>query len=191
MIRKELPSSLLVGIIISLTVTVAGAVMTYDRNLYVGLSNQQGYAPVQPIDFSHKVHAKDNAISCQYCHFSADKGPVAGIPAASTCMNCHSEIKKDSPEVQKITRALESGQPIEWVRVHDLPDFVRFDHSAHVRKGVACQTCHGPVQDMARVAQVEDLSMGWCVGCHREYTARPPKGMKNVAASVECATCHY
>lgn len=182
---------LYIAAVISATLTLAGAATLLDPAYYAWIGDQTGYAPVQPIDFSHKIHAKDNGIPCEYCHFSARKGPVAGVPPASVCMNCHSQILKDSPEVLKITRAIREGKPIEWVRVHRLPDFVRFDHSAHVVKGVACQTCHGPVQNMPRVAQSRHMSMGWCVSCHRRYTARPPKGMTDVNARVECSTCHY
>jgi len=179
------------GMVISLVITLLGSLAIYDPKHYVWIGNQAGYAPVQPIEFSHKVHAKDNAIPCEYCHFSARRGPLAGIPPANVCMNCHTEVKKDSPEVQKITAAIQSGRPIEWIRVHDLPDFVRFDHSAHVTPGLTCQTCHGPVETMARVEQVYPLSMGWCVNCHRRYTRTPPPGFSNLQASVECSACHY
>jgi hypothetical protein len=179
------------GAIISLVITVVGVLGLYDAKHYAWIGDQTGYSPVQPVEFSHKVHAKDHAIPCEYCHFSARRGPVAGVPPANVCMNCHSEVQKDSAEVRKIVEAVKSGRPMEWVRVHDLPDFVRFDHRAHVNQGVACQTCHGSVQEMARVEQVKDLSMGWCVNCHRDYTRNPPKGFKNVRASVECSVCHY
>jgi hypothetical protein len=177
--------------VISAVITVVGGLALYQPGHYLRLGDQTGYAPTQPIEFSHKVHAKDSLIPCEFCHSSARKGPVAGVPAASTCMKCHSQIKKDSPEIRKIAAAIRDGRPIEWVRVHDLPDFVCFDHSAHVTKGVACQTCHGPVEQMARVTQSRDMNMGWCVRCHRDYTARPPKGITNVRASVECSACHY
>jgi len=181
--------------VISLVVTVLGVMVLYDPKHYRWIGDQTGYAPIQPIAFSHKTHAKDNGIPCEYCHFGARKSPVAGVPAASMCMNCHSQIKGSTPEAQaeigKIITAVQSNEPIRWVRVYDLPDFVRFDHSAHLAKGVTCQTCHGPVETMARVEQVRHLSMGWCVQCHRQVTAHPPKGMKDVRASVECSTCHF
>lgn len=180
-----------IAAVLSVVIAVVGALALYDPGYYKWIGDQTGYSPVQPIEFSHKVHAKDYSIPCEYCHSDARRGPVAGIPAASICMNCHSEVKKDSAEVKKIATAIETGRPIEWIRVHDLPDFTYFDHSAHVNKGVTCQTCHGPVEDMARVEQTRHLSMGWCVECHRSYTAHPPKGMKDVRASVECSTCHF
>jgi cytochrome c7-like protein/class III cytochrome C family protein len=177
--------------VISLVITVVGGLALYQPTQYAGIGDQTGYAPPQPIEFSHKVHAKENSIPCEYCHSGARKGPVAGIPAASTCMNCHSQVDKNDSEVRKVVAALRNRRPIEWVRVHDLPDFTRFDHSAHVNQGVSCQTCHGPVETMARIEQHQNMTMGWCVQCHREYTARPPKGITNVHASVECSACHF
>jgi hypothetical protein len=179
------------GAILSVVVTIIGGLALYIPGRYVWIGDQTGYAPVQPIEFSHKVHAKDHSIPCGFCHTGADKGPVATIPPAKVCMTCHTQIKKDSPEVRKIAEAVEKDRPIEWIRVHSLPDFVRFDHSAHVAKGVDCQTCHGPVENMARVEQTRHLSMGWCVSCHRDYTRQPPKGVTNVNASVECSACHF
>lgn len=183
--------SLRAAFVLSVIVTLAGAVLVFTPREYAWVGDQTGYAPVQPIAFSHKVHAKDNAIACGYCHSGARRSPAAVVPAANVCMNCHSEVRKDSPEVRKIVAAIETNKPIEWVRVNRMPDFVRFDHSAHVVKGVACQSCHGPVEDMARFKQTQHMSMGWCVSCHRQYTAAPPAGMGQVNARVECSTCHY
>src|SRR5262245_9957476 len=122
--------------IISLLVTLIGVAVVWQGSIFRGLGNQQGYQPVQPINFSHKLHAGDNQIQCLYCHSSADKSAVAGVPAASTCMNCHTTIAKDSSEIQKITNALAQNVPIEWVKVNDLPDHVVFNHSRHVTAGV-------------------------------------------------------
>lgn len=184
-----------IGAVTSVVVTVVGSLVLYDPRYYRWIGDQTGYSPVQPIEFSHKVHAKDNSVACEYCHFSARRGPVAGIPPVNVCMNCHSQVKGGSPEaqaeIQKVLSASQSHRPIRWARIHRLPDFVRFDHSAHVTKGVTCQTCHGPVETMARVEQTRHLSMGWCVQCHRQYTTHPPRGMTGVRASVECAVCHY
>jgi hypothetical protein len=160
--------------VISLVVTVVGAVALCQPRQYAWVGDQTGYAPAQPIEFSHKIHAKDNGIPCEYCHSGARKGPVAEIPAASTCMNCHSEVAKNAPEVKKVAAALKTGRGIEWVRIHDLPHFTRFDHSAHVAAGVSCQTCHGPVETMARVEQTRHMSMGWCIECHRDPTRAKP-----------------
>jgi hypothetical protein len=194
--------------VISLVITVVGGLALYQPKQFAWVGDQTGYSPVQPIEFSHKLHAKDNGIPCEYCHSGARKGPVAGIPAARTCMNCHSQISKSSPEVRKVAAALKEGRPIEWVRIHDLPDFARFDHSAHVTAGVACQKCHGPVETMTRIEQHQHLSMGWCVGCHRDMAVASEKAEALAAAtaavtrkdlsgrakpqpSTECSVCHY
>lgn len=188
--------------IISLLVTVVGGIVLLQGSTFSWLGNQQGYEPVQPIAFSHKIHAGDNQIQCLYCHSAAETSKVAGIPAASTCMNCHSQILKDSPEVQKITQALADNKPIEWVRVHRLPDHARFDHSRHVAAGIKCQQCHGAVETMDRVSQFETLSMGMCVTCHRTHrevtldeNGKPvisrEATAKRLMASTDCSVCHH
>jgi len=138
-----------------------------------GLGRQQFYSPDQPIAFSHKVHAGQNQIDCQYCHFTAQESRHAGIPPMALCMNCHNVVKEGSTtgtdEIAKIYKSIESGRPIEWVKVHNVPDHVYFSHAQHVVAGkVECQKCHGAVEEMDRVIQVEDLGMGWCVNCHRD-----------------------
>lgn len=173
--------------------------------------NQQGYEPAQPIAFSHRLHAGELQIACVYCHAGAEKGRYAGIPATSVCMNCHKSVTassgtlRDNPkaistELRKLfdfygldgnlKRDPKKAQPIPWVRVHNLPDFACFDHRAHVGAGVACQKCHGPVEIMERMRQVESLSMGWCVNCHRDVNVHGVAG-KKVQASLDCAACHY
>lgn len=209
--------TLVVGVGFSLTVMVFGG---HAMRLP---GNQQGYAPKQPIAFSHRLHAGELQIDCLYCHFGAETSRHAGIPATSVCMNCHrfvtaplgairaqDELAEEenrkpervvSAEIQKIYDALaldeslnrdeaKTPMPIEWVQVHNLPDFVYFDHRAHVDAGVACQRCHGPVETMERVHQVEDLSMGWCINCHRRVNEIGVGG-KRVDASLDCAACHY
>ena len=152
----------------------------------------KGYKPVQPISFSHKLHAGELQMDCKYCHFGAEKGKKAGVPPVSVCLNCHKQIRPDAPEIKKIHAAAASGQSIPWVKVHNLPDFVTFDHSRHVNKGVACQTCHGPVQEMVEVKQFSSLAMGWCVNCHRSYNTDPPEQLKDrkIHASIDCTGCH-
>ncbi len=174
--------------------------------------NQQGYEPVQPIAYSHRLHAGELQIQCQYCHFGAEKSRHAGIPPASVCMNCHkfvtaplgvvraedelAEKEKRAPravvstELRKLFAAVDGAQPIAWTRIHSLPDFVYFDHRPHVNAGVACQQCHGPVESMERVRQVSDLSMGWCVNCHREANRTGVAG-RHVNASTNCSACHF
>jgi respiratory nitrate reductase gamma subunit len=208
---------LLVGLTISLLALVGRLLGTHLAG------NDQGYEPVQPIAFSHRLHAGEMQMSCLYCHSDAEKGPHAGIPGASVCMNCHYYVtapvrdvraefdwaaKEKRPpktmisgELKKLYTALglddklerdpaKPSKPIRWVKVHNLPSFVRFDHRAHVNAGVDCQRCHGPVDTMERVRQVEDLSMGWCVHCHNEANRTGVAG-KQVRASNDCTTCHY
>lgn len=163
--------------------------------------NHEGYQPTQPIPFSHKLHAGDNKIDCKYCHIGAEKSRHASIPALNICMNCHREVKKDSPYIQTIREHYERGEPIEWVRIHESPDFVYFNHKPHVLAGVSCQTCHGDVQEMDVVFQAKPLTMGWCIQCHRgDSTPREilekfhpdvkdPRGMQ--IAPTNCSTCHY
>jgi len=153
---------------------------------------REGYAPIQPVKFSHKMHAGDNKIDCMYCHFAADKGRHAGIPPTGLCMNCHTKPMKANPEeVNKIKTALASGKNIEWVRVHNLPDFAYFNHSQHVRVGkVSCQSCHGNVQEMPVLKQEKMMNMGWCIQCHRDSGIAPPQDHKT-AAGGNCASCHY
>lgn len=151
----------------------------------------EGYSPLQPINFSHKIHAGDNKIACQYCHFAADKGRHAGIPPTELCLNCHKKIRPEAPEILKVKEAINSGKNIEWVRVHRLPDFAYFNHSQHVRVGkVECQTCHGPVETMTRITQQGQMNMGWCINCHRTNQIAPPTDHKK-ASGGDCSKCHY
>lgn len=169
----------------------------------------QGYAPEQPIPFSHKIHAGEHQIDCRYCHVGVTKSRHATIPSLNVCMNCHTQVKTDSPHIQKLTQHYKEGRPLEWVRVHELPDHVRFTHKPHILAGVACETCHGDVKSMDRVFQAQPLTMGWCLQCHRgqkvppELQARFEALKKFPAGSVEhpgpegslapfhCYVCHY
>ncbi|MCX8111785.1 MAG: c-type cytochrome [Bacteroidia bacterium] len=175
----------------------------------VGL--HKGYQPVQPIAFSHKTHSGEYKIACQYCHIGVEKGKSATIPSTNICMNCHTYIQEGSrygtKEIGKILASWEQGKPIEWVRIHNLPDYVYFNHAQHVKVGgIACQTCHGPVEEMEEVYQYSDLSMGWCINCHRQtkvdlaanpYYARLHEQLKEKEVTVEriggleCSKCHY
>ncbi|MFQ5733393.1 MAG: cytochrome c3 family protein [Planctomycetaceae bacterium] len=192
------------------------------RNLRLP-DNQQGYAPPQPISFSHRRHAGELQIHCRFCHTGADKSRHAGIPSSDVCMKCHrlvtaaiADIQNEntlaknekrnprpiiSPELRKLYDSLGLGddlkpadgkrpKSIAWKRVHDLPDYVYFDHRAHVTAGVKCQTCHGPVESMERMRQHSTLSMGWCVNCHRRSNRHGIEG-RAVHASNDCATCHH
>jgi hypothetical protein len=136
-----------------------------------------GYQPEQPIPYSHELHVNQLGIDCRYCHNSVDKASYSALPAAATCMNCHHGIHTESERLKPLHASFQSGLPVEWVKVHDLPDYAFFNHSAHVNKGVSCVSCHGRVDRMGPegVVQKEPLSMGWCLKCHRnpEQNIRP------------------
>ena len=144
-------------------------------------STTPGAAPgEQPIAFSHARHVEQVGLDCQFCHAYARRGPVAGIPAVERCVGCHRNILTERPEIVKVLDYWEQQAPIPWLRVHDLPDYVRFSHKAHVRSGIDCAACHGDVARMDVAVQVESLSMGWCVDCHTSRNA-----------SRDCLVCHY
>jgi len=200
---------------IFVVVFVVGALgfKTVINGLYsVGV--QQGYAPKQPIAFSHKIHAGQYEIDCKYCHIGVMSGKSATIPSVNICMNCHNQIKAGTTtgegEIAKIVRAYNENRPIEWVRIHNLPDLAYFNHAQHVNVGgVECQTCHGPIQEMDVVRQHSLLTMGWCIDCHRktdvntkgnayydklvEIHNSKSKGNMKVEdiGGLECAKCHY
>jgi cytochrome c7-like protein len=138
-----------------------------------------GYAPQQPVPFSHKLHAGTRKIPCLYCHANAERSRHATIPSTNVCMNCHLVVRTDRPAIQTVAKLYEEGKAIPWVRVHRVPDYVYFSHRWHVARGIACQTCHGQVQNMDVIRQAENLKMGWCISCHRQNKA-----------SQECNTCH-
>jgi hypothetical protein len=178
---------------------------------------QQGYAPKQPIAFSHKIHAGELEIDCKYCHTGVMKGKSATIPSVNICMNCHNQVKTGTltgeAEIRTLTEAYANNEPIKWVRIHNLPDLAYFNHSQHVNVGgVECQTCHGPIQEMDVVRQHALLTMGWCIDCHRktdidttknaEYYDKmlkvhvEKKGSKapfkvEDIGGLECSKCHY
>lgn len=145
-----------------------------------------GYKPEQPIPFSHKLHAGQRKIPCEYCHSSARRSFSAGIPSGNTCMGCHKIVATDKAPIKQITEAYDKNEPIQWVKVHDLPDFARFPHKRHVQSkeqggaGIQCQECHGKVEEMEVVEQGAPLQMGWCIGCHKERNA-----------PLDCLNCHY
>lgn len=167
-----------------------------DRNV---LGYSKGYKPLQPISYSHKIHAGELKLDCKYCHFGAESSERAGVPPVNICMNCHKLVRTDSPQIKKLTEYCAPDKDgkctgsVPWVRIHNLPDFVNFPHSRHVDKGVACQTCHGPIQEMPEVYQYANLSMGFCVNCHRDYNSNPPADLKDkhLHAAIDCAVCHH
>jgi hypothetical protein len=141
-----------------------------------------GYQPDQPVPFSHKLHAGDLAMDCRYCHNTVERGAFAAVPPAQTCMNCHLVIKADSPKLEPIRQAVKTGQAVAWTRVHMLPDYAFFDHSAHLAAGVGCKSCHGRIDQMEVVTQQEPLSMSWCLECHRDPAPnlRPQSELTNM-----------
>jgi hypothetical protein len=149
---------------------------------------EAGVARDQPIPFSHKHHVSDCGIDCRYCHSSVDDSPFAGMPSTRTCMTCHSQLFSTSPLLEPVRASWRDDRSIEWTRVHDLPDFVYFDHSVHVRGGVACERCHGDVGQMPLLWRENSLLMTWCLDCHRHPdrlgSARDPKAL------LECYACH-
>ena len=172
-----------------------------------------GYQPEQPVEFSHRLHAGELEISCYYCHSTVERAAVATVPATRVCMNCHQLVARDKPSLEPVRKSASSGQPLQWVRVHKVPEYAYFPHAPHVRAGVGCSSCHGDVAQMDRVQQVEPLSMGWCLDCHRDaaphlraadeltdtawqppadQAARAAKWMaeRAVAPPVDCSGCH-
>lgn len=172
-----------------------GAIAVLSTLLAVGYATEpdrfvRGFAPTQPIAFSHKLHAGDNHIPCLYCHTGAERSRHAGVPALETCMNCHAVTRTDKPEIQRVTAAFKAGEPLAWQRVYTLPDHVYFDHRPHVGAGIACQTCHGEVQTMERVSREMLMRMGTCLGCHRDAHEAVPAGSKITTGPTNCMACH-
>jgi hypothetical protein len=151
-----------------------------NRSPYV---TQAGVARIQPVQFSHQHHVGGMGLDCRYCHTAVETSATAGIPPTQTCMNCHSQIWSQSPELEPVRESFRSGKSLEWVRVHDLPEFAYFNHSAHVNKGMGCSTCHGRVDRMPLVWQEKSLQMEWCLECHRapERFVRPQAEVWNAA----------
>ena len=216
--------SRLLTVILGVAVLLAASVfLTSFTNSIKLPDNQQGYETVQPIAYSHRLHAGELGIACLHCHHGAERSKAAGIPSVNVCMNCHKfvtapwvNVKAEdelaakekrkprqvvSAELKKLYEGiglnaemkLDPAKPAsspQWAKVHNLPSFVYFNHSVHVGAGVACQTCHGTVETMERVRQVSDLSMGWCVNCHRDANNNGVNG-RTVYASTDCVVCHH
>jgi hypothetical protein len=154
---------LVVGALVG--VGLLAAPMIYARSPY---ATGEDEPLLQPIAFDHRHHVGDDEIPCLYCHEGAERGAYAGVPPTERCMGCHAQIWNDSPSIAPLRESVRTGLPIRWQRVHSLPDFVYFDHSIHVNRGIGCASCHGRVDRMAAVYQVERLTMQWCLDCHRD-----------------------
>jgi len=150
-----------------------------------------GYTPDQPIQFSHLLHAGQMQIDCKYCHTSVDKTRFASVPSVSTCMNCHSIARKDKPQIIKLTEYYNNNIPLPWKRIHMVPEYAYFNHSVHVNKGIECSSCHGPVEQMEKVGQLNSFTMGSCLNCHREAHDRFPELKDQINKGPEyCSACH-
>jgi hypothetical protein len=172
-----------------------------------------GYQPVQPVPYSHKLHAGDMQIDCRYCHASVERSAIANVPPTQACMNCHLLVGRNVESLAPIRDSAKNGTPMRWVRVHKLGEYAYFDHRVHVTAGVGCASCHGRVDEMEVVRQVEPLSMSWCLDCHRnpephlrplseitnmawkparspEARARQIAGLRPVKPPVDCSGCH-
>jgi len=165
---------LIAGLVVAVGTVVAGLSLLY--LLPLDLLDR---SPLQPLAFSHKVHAGDNGIHCLFCHAYAPKSPLAGIPAVADCRACHLFIAPEAPEIKKLLTYWEKQLPFPWVRVYDLPDHVYFPHMMHIRAQLDCTICHGEVAVMERITRSISLRMGWCLDCHRKEQA-----------SIDCWTCH-
>ena len=173
-----------------------------------------GYAPEQPVEYSHRLHAGQLGISCQYCHTNVKDAAHSNVPATQTCMNCHSQVRTDSPKLLPVRESWATGESIEWIKVHKLPDYAQFSHAVHTNNGVGCESCHGRIDQMEVVFQSEPLSMGWCFECHRnpEQFLRPNSEIatmgfdypddfvqqnlkrieaENIQPPTNCSACHY
>jgi hypothetical protein len=196
--------------VVALPVLAIGFVLLYARTVYF---TSQSFPAIQPLEFDHRHHVRDDGIDCRYCHQTVETDASAGIPPTELCMGCHNQIWNKSPTLQLVRQSYFDDRPIAWRRVHRLPDFVFFNHAIHVTKGVGCVTCHGRVDQMAAVEQVQPLNMGWCLECHRApaKNLRPPDQLTSmtwkaegdrdalarslarlydVRTRVSCTTCH-
>jgi hypothetical protein len=176
-----LPALLLTGLVAPLYVVFVVAYGFSPRTTDVG------YEPVQPVEFSHEIHAGQLGMDCRYCHNTVEHAAHAAIPPTQTCFNCHTQIHKESPKLEPLWASYETGRSVPWVRVHDLPGYAYFSHAAHVTRGVGCAECHGRIDKMERVYQHETLSMGWCLECHRDPAPRlrDPKLVTQMAWGID------
>ncbi len=175
---NRLPLQIIVYLFVLAGVATAG-VIYYATPKYTRV----GYAPVQPVPYSHALHAGQLGIDCRYCHSYVERSGFANLPTAQTCMNCHSQIKTTSPLLAIVRQSYATGQPVPWIQVHQVPDYVYFNHSVHIARGVSCVECHGRIDQMEVVEHAKPLSMGFCLQCHRDPAAhlRPRSEVTNLA----------
>ncbi len=168
---NRLPSILIVGGMLTAT-SVLGGLWYYFTPKYTRV----GYQPIQPVSFPHSVHVDQLGMDCRYCHSAVEQSWYSNVPAASTCMNCHNQVLKEDPKLALVRESAATGKPIPWVQVHKVPDYVYFNHSVHIARGVSCVSCHGEIHKMEEVRHAKPLSMTFCLDCHRnpELNIRPP-----------------
>jgi len=202
------PLLLAAGLVLCCGITFAGVWYWFSPSY-----TDVGYRPRQPVPYSHAMHSGTHALDCRYCHSSVEVSPVANIPPTQICMNCHKTVNRDSELLAPIRESAATGKRMRWVRVHSLPDYTFFDHSVHLNAGVGCAACHGAVQTMEVIQQVEPLSMSWCLDCHRNPDPylrpldqvtnmkwKPPpdqlaraaelREQHGIAPSLDCTGCH-
>jgi len=174
---NKLPGQVILGAVI-VGSTVAAGITYYCTPKYTRV----GYQPIQPVAFSHAIHVDQIGLDCRYCHHGVEKSWYSNIPAASTCMNCHNQILAQDPRLALVRDSYNTGKPIPWIQIHKTPDYVYFNHSVHVNRGVSCFHCHGEVHKMEEVRHAQPLSMGFCLQCHRhpENFIRPPEQVFNL-----------
>jgi hypothetical protein len=194
MIKKIIGGVVGLGLFLGLVVFIY---LLTNNKLSIGYN--KGYEPTQPIPFSHKLHAGQYGIDCKYCHTSVEVSKHSSVPSMNICMNCHLSVGVTKDWIQKLQKQYAEKDPIAWQKVHLLPDHVKFNHAAHIKAGKDCNTCHGPIEQMEVVYQWSDLSMGWCINCHRgDYdetlSSEDLKKLKDdghTQAPINCSTCHY
>ena len=206
---NKLPLRLLLGVMIVGSLVTAG--VTY---YFTPKYTRVGYQPIQPVPCPHTVHAEQLGLDCRYCHNGVEQSWFSNIPSANTCMNCHNQVLASDARLEPVRESFRSGQPVSWVQIHKTPDYVYFNHSVHVNRGVSCVHCHGPINKMDEVYHAKPLSMSFCLDCHRDPAAkiRPPEEVYNlnwvppenfakdkgakfvhdwkVNASQNCSACH-
>jgi hypothetical protein len=163
---NRLPLMIIVGVVLLGSAVTAGC-WYYFTNKYTNV----GYMPLQPVAFSHSIHADQLGVDCRYCHNAVEKLWFSNIPASSVCMNCHTVVLKDDPKLALVRESYATGKPIPWIQIHKLPDYVYFNHSVHVNRGISCVECHGQINKMDEVYQAKPLSMSFCLDCHRNPAA--------------------
>jgi hypothetical protein len=168
--------------IAAIVLVAGGAVGSLLALDYAGFNQRRGETLEQPVPFSHEHHVSGLGIDCRYCHTAVEKSASAGVPPTATCYNCHKLVWNEAPMLEPVRSSYRTGQPIEWNKVHDLPDFTYFNHSIHVAKGIGCATCHGPVQEMRLMRSAQPIQMRWCLDCHRnpEKYIRPKEEIYNM-----------